>query len=153
MSPELYNNRDKKGGNGLRSIITDNLERCYYCGTTNNVELHHCIHGKIGRKLSTQYHLLVGLCPDCHRGVNGVHGKNGYEKDLKLKAEAQHKWEERRIKKGKSTRDSARQDWINVFGIDYINEFHNYINECQEDLLTQEQEEQILSDIYRDIKF
>lgn len=151
MSLKLHNNRDKKGGDGLRSIVTNDLEHCYFCGTDANVEHHHCIHGKIGRKLAIQYHLIVGLCSDCHRGMYGVHGKYGYEKDLKLKAEAQQKWEQRRIKKGKSTYDSARQDWIDVFGIDYIAEFNDFINECKRDFITQEQEEQILEDMYRDI--
>lgn len=81
----------------------------------------------------------------------GVHGKYGYEKDLKLKAEAQQKWERRRIKKGKSTYESARQDWLSVFGVDYIAEFNDFINECKRDFITQEQEEQILADMYRDI--
>lgn len=135
----------------LRSIVTNDLEHCYFCGTDSNVELHHCIHGKIGRKLAIQYHLTVGLCSDCHRGMYGVHGKYGYEKDLKLKAEAQQKWERRRIKKGKSTYESARQDWLSVFGVDYIAEFNDFINECKRDFITQEQEEQILADMYRDI--
>lgn len=129
--------------------MTDNLEQCYYCGTTNNVELHHCIHGKIGRKLATQYHLLVGLCSDCHRGIDGVHGKYGYEKDLKLKSEAQKAWEDRRIHKGKSTSDSVRQDWMNVFGIDYIKEFEDYVNECKRDFITESEEEKIFEELYK----
>ena len=70
--------------------MTNNLDQCYYCGTTEDVELHHCIHGnKKNRNLSTQYHLLIGICSECHRGINGIHGKYGKEKDLKLQAEAQ----------------------------------------------------------------
>lgn len=30
------------------------------------------------------------LCPDCHRGTNGVHGKNGHILDLKLKLKVQN---------------------------------------------------------------
>lgn len=100
--------------------MTDNLNECYYCGKTEDVELHHCIHGKVGRKLATQYHLLVGLCPDCHRGKYGVHGKYGREKDLKLQAEAQEAWEQRRIRKGKSSPESARDEWLEIFGVDYV---------------------------------
>lgn len=85
--------------------MTDNLDVCYYCGTTENVELHHCIHGnKENRSLATQYHLLIGICGECHRGVNGIHGKYGYEKDLKLQADAQQAWEQRRIKRVNQTR-------------------------------------------------
>ena len=65
--------------------MTDNLNECYYCGTTENVELHHCIHGnKELRSLSTSAHLIIPCCSTCHRGMNGIHGKYGKEKDLKL---------------------------------------------------------------------
>ena len=140
---------NKKGGNCLRSIMTDNLKVCYYCGTTEGVELHHCIHGKIGRKLSVQFHLTVGLCEKCHRGKYGVHGKYGYEKDLKLKAEAQEAWENRRVRKGKATPETVRKEWVDIFGIDYIREFKDYVDECQRDFITQEEEEKILEQIYK----
>ena len=127
--------------------MTDNLKECYYCGRTDQIELHHCIHGKIGRKLATQYHLLVGLCGNCHRGTNGVHGKYGYEKDLKLKAEAQTAWEKRRVRKGKSFL-TAHQEWLELFGIDYVKEFSDFVNECERDFITEEQEEEIFRQLY-----
>ena len=135
----------------LRSIVTDNLEVCHICGSTENVDLHHCLHGKIGRKLATTHHLLVGLCSECHRGKNGVHGKYGYEKDLKLKAEAQQAWEERRVKKGKSTPENVREEWMRIFGVDYIKEFVDFINECERDFITEEEEEKILEEIYKGV--
>ena len=130
--------------------MTDNLNKCYYCGTTENVELHHVIHGKIGRKLATQYHLLVGCCSECHRGEAGIHGKHGYEKDLKLKSEAQRAWEDRRVRKGKSAPENVRQEWLDIFGIDYIKEFNDYINECKRDFITEEEEEKILQEIHKE---
>ena len=115
--------------------MTDNLDVCYYCGTTENVELHHCIHGnKENRSLATQYHLLIGICSQCHRGIDGIHGKYGKEKDLKLQAEAQDVWEKRRVRKGRSKPESVRQEWIDIFGKDYIKEFEDYIQECKDDL-------------------
>ena len=60
----------------MRSIIVDDLKHCVICGAVKDIEMHHCIHGTSGRKLATKYHLLVGLCPEHHRGTNGVHGKN-----------------------------------------------------------------------------
>ena len=84
---------------------------CAECGTTVNVELHHCIHGTAGRKLATRYHLLVGLCSDCHRGTNGVHGKNGHELDLKYKRMAQRAWE---------NKNGDREKWIEIFGKSYL---------------------------------
>lgn len=136
----------------MRSIMTDDLKRCYYCGTTENVELHHCIHGKIGRKLATQYHLLVGLCPDCHRGNYGVHSKYGYEKDLKLKSEAQQSWEDRRVRKGKSSPDNVRNEWMAIFGVDYIKEFKDYVDECERDFITEEEEEKIFEELYNEME-
>lgn len=131
--------------------MTDDLKHCYYCGTDENVELHHVIHGKIGRKLATQYHLLIGCCSECHRGKYGIHGKYGYEMDLKLKYEAQKVWEERRVRKGKSTPENVRQEWLDIFGIDYVKEFVDYVNECKRDFITEEDEEKILEEIYGEV--
>ena len=115
--------------------MTDDLKHCYYCGTDENVELHHCIHGnKTNRALATQFHLLVGCCSDCHRGLNGIHGKYGREKDLKLQAEAQEKWENRRIKKGKSTPENVRNEWVEIFGVDYIAALKSAFADIEEEL-------------------
>jgi hypothetical protein len=129
--------------------MTDNLKICYYCGTTEGVELHHAIHGKIGKKLATQYHLTGGLCENCQRGKYGVHGKYGYEKDLKLKAEAQEPWENRRVRKGKSKPETVRQEWLDIFGIDYKKEFTDFIDECERDFITEEEEEKILEELHK----
>lgn len=127
----------------MRSIMTDNLDECYYCGTNQGVELHHCIHGnKENRSLSTQYHLLIGCCSSCHRGINGIHGKYGKEKDLKLQAEAQEAWEKRRVKKGKSAPEKVRDEWISIFGVDYVQKFEDYVRECEEDLMRDATEEE-----------
>lgn len=114
--------------------MTDNLNVCYFCGATENVDLHHCVHGKDWRKLSTQYHLLVGLCTQCHRGKDGVHGKFGQEKDLLLKSEAQLAWEARRVKRKKSTSENVRQEWIDIFQ-------HNFVAEYNELMERKEQKE------------
>ena len=128
--------------NDLRSIMTDNLKVCYYCGTTENVELHHCIHGnKHNRSLATQYHLLIGCCGKCHRGINGIHGKYGKEKDVRLQAKAQEAWEQRRIRKGKSTPDKVRDEWIEIFGVDYIAIFDNMFADIKKELSMSEEEE------------
>jgi hypothetical protein len=95
----------------MRSIIVKDLKVCYVCGRTDQVEVHHCIHGTANRKLSTKYHLLVGLCPDHHRGTNGVHGKYGHELDQELKRLAQEKWE------GKH---GTREEFIKIFGKSYL---------------------------------
>lgn len=136
----------------MRSIMTDNLNKCYYCGTTEGVELHHCIHGnKENRSLASQYHLLIGICSDCHRGINGIHGKYGKEKDLKLQAKAQIAWEQRRVKKGKSLPDTVREEWISIFGKDYVKEFQDYIEECRKDFVNEEEKERMFRHTFIDV--
>lgn len=132
--------------------MTDDLKRCYFCGTTEDVNLHHVIHGnKLAKQLSMQYHLLVGCCSYHHRGDNGIHGKYGYEMDLKLKSEAQRIWQERRVRKGKSTPENVKEEWLAIFGVDYIKEFDDYINECKRDFITEEEEMRILEEIHKEV--
>jgi hypothetical protein len=78
-----------------------------------------------------------------------VHGKYGYEKDLMLKSEAQKAWEDRRVHKGRSAPDTVRDEWLAIFGIDYIKEFEDYVNECKRDFITEEQEEDILKELHK----
>ena len=135
----------------MRSIMTDDLKHCYYCGTDENVELHHIVHGnKELRRLSTAAHILIPVCSACHRGLNGIHGKYGKEKDLRLQALAQETWEKRRVKKGKSSPETVRQEWIKMFGKDYIEEFNHYIEECKNDLVPLEEDEEELLRELRD---
>ena len=74
----------------MRSIIRTN-KQCYVCSTVCFLENHHCFFGK-NRKKSDEDGLVVWLCYEHHRGVNGIHGKNGHELDLKLKIIAEKIW-------------------------------------------------------------
>ena len=53
---------------------------------------------------------MVYLCPQCHRGTDGVHGKNGKELNERLKREGQRKFEER----------YSRYTFMNIFGQNYL---------------------------------
>ena len=64
------------------SIVDKGRKCCYLCGGTRNLEIHHIFSGS-NRKLSTRYGLVVTLCANCHRGINGVH--NNYEKMEELR--------------------------------------------------------------------
>lgn len=75
------------------SIITDDLRRCYVCGAFAGIELHEIFFGSHRRERSKEYGLVVPLCDICHRGTNGVHGKNGKELNMKLKAIGQTAFE------------------------------------------------------------
>jgi hypothetical protein len=84
---------------------------CHVCGKSGYVERHHILGGK-NRKKCDRYPLLkIPLCPDCHRGTNGVHGKNGHELNLKFKKTAQILFE---------THYGTREEFIKLFGRNYL---------------------------------
>ena len=56
-----------------KSIMTDDMNHCYLCGSMRNIQVHHIYGGYANRKLSTKYGLVVPLCYDCHLGTHGVH--------------------------------------------------------------------------------
>lgn len=95
----------------MESIIRSAKE-CYFCGSQINLEKHHAMHGTANRKLAEKYGLWVWCCAECHRGTNGVHGKNGHGKDLTLKMDAEWSW----IKHYGKT----EEDFIQVFGKNYL---------------------------------
>lgn len=95
----------------MKSIIVKDLKVCDNCGTVQGVEVHHCIHGTAGRKLATKYHLVVGLCSECHRGTYGVHGKEGHELDVYYKRLAQEAFERKY---------GDREKFREIFGKSYL---------------------------------
>ena len=93
----------------MKSIIQSE-KKCFFCGSEYNLERHHCIHGTAGRRLADKYGLTVYLCPSCHRGSEGVHGRDGAPLDKILKQTAQTAFE------GKY----GRQKWMETFGKNYL---------------------------------
>ena len=63
-----------------KSIITDDMEHCYICGSSN-VEIHHCMNGYGIRDKATKYGLVVPLCREHH--TQGFYSAHNNE-DLKL---------------------------------------------------------------------
>ncbi|MBO5610597.1 MAG: hypothetical protein J5929_09565 [Eubacterium sp.] len=95
----------------MKSIIIKDLKVCAECGTTENVEIHHCIHGTAGRKFATKYHLLIGLCSTHHRGSEGVHdNNNNNDLDLKYKRMAQEAFEKK----------YSHEKWMEEWGKNYL---------------------------------
>jgi len=76
----------------MKSIMQTEKETCYLC-KGRATEEHHCIHGTANRKLSEKYGLKVYLCPYCHR-ISKLAVHNNYFTDIKLKQEAQYKFNE-----------------------------------------------------------
>lgn len=61
------------------------MNNCVLCGK-QGTEQHHVIKRSQATSLKNCKLNLVWLCAECHRGTNGIHGKNGKENDIKLKA-------------------------------------------------------------------
>ena len=55
---------------------------CACCGAYG-VEVHHVREGQ-GMSQRASNFLTVPLCPDCHRGSNGIHGNKSYLRIKKL---------------------------------------------------------------------
>ena len=59
---------------------------CEVCHRSGNLELHHILRRKIPATIDN----TIMLCPKCHRGMNGVHGKYGHKLDIFLKINLQN---------------------------------------------------------------
>lgn len=75
----------------MRSIMQKE-QRCYICGYTKTLEVHHCLHGTANRKNSERYGLKVFLCHQCH---DKVHFGQSRILDEYLCREAQKAFEEK----------------------------------------------------------
>lgn len=83
---------------------------CFFCGRTDHLEKHHCMHGVANRKRADALGLWVWLCADCHRGTDGVHGKNGHGKDESLKMAAEYAF----------LQEHSLEEWMQFFGKNYL---------------------------------
>lgn len=79
---------------------------CIICGRP--AEQHHVFFGTASRKRSEFYGLVVGLCPEHHRGPTGPHMNR--QNDLVLKRAAQKDFE----------REHTREEFIVNFGRSYL---------------------------------
>lgn len=67
----------------------DNAECCFVCGSFNT-ELHHIVFRSQNKQLENCVLNHIRLCPEYHRGTNGVHGKKGHKLDKVLKLHFQN---------------------------------------------------------------
>lgn len=91
------------------SILTDDMESCYACGSYNNIEIHEIFFGPLRNK-SIQYGLVVPLCPECHKGTYGVHGSRGRMLNTNLKENGQMAFEKK----------FPELDFLRIFGRNYL---------------------------------
>lgn len=94
----------------MESILTTQKDVCYVCQRTTHTELHHIFYGHGLRPVSDRLGLTVYLCPDCHKGTYGVHGKNGKALNYDLKQIAQFTYEE----------THSREEWMKEVGKNYL---------------------------------
>lgn len=95
----------------MKSIM-QNRKECFNCMTYSNLEEHHIFFGVANRKLAEKDGLKVWLCPECHRGTHGVHGKEGHTLDMFIKSIAQMEYM-RHYKK-------TKEDFIQRYGKNYL---------------------------------
>lgn len=102
------------------SIFAKNLNRCFLCGSRNNIEWHEVFYGTSNRKKSKEDGTVAPLCYNCHRGQDGVH--NNKEKDIQLKIIAQRAWEKKKMEEENLSQEEVREMFIARFGRNYIME-------------------------------
>lgn len=84
-------------------------QKCYVCGTTQNLHKHH-VFGASNRKWSEKYGLIIILCARHHNmSDDGIHFDK--ELDLFVKKEAQKRFEEVH---------GTREDWMRIFARNYL---------------------------------
>lgn len=80
-------NKLKKLERNRKSILTDDLNKCFICGRLA-VDIHE-IYSAGSRKQSMKYNFCVPLCRQCHQHIT-----LNYDDNLKLKKLCQSKFEE-----------------------------------------------------------
>ena len=74
------------------SILQNEMDRCYVCGTNQNLHIHEVFYGWANRQLSIKYGCCVALCAHHHNmSSDGVHFNRAL--DLRLKKEMQEQFE------------------------------------------------------------
>lgn len=71
----------------MSKSILQNDKKCYVCGTTLNLHLHHIYYGTANRKLSDADGCVVYLCLHHHTGAAGVHNNRKLDLYLKCRCE------------------------------------------------------------------
>ena len=107
----------------MESILDTTKNECFVCGRIGRTELHHIFYGAGRRPIADREGLVVYLCPNCHKGDSGVHGKNGAKLNFTLKEVAQEAWEEKYKKSypyKNHADEAAREAFIRLMGRNYL---------------------------------
>ena len=103
---------DAQGGGKMpHSVLTTEKGVCYVCQKRTYTEKHHIFMNAL-RNTSEDMGLYVYLCPEHHRGTNGVHGMNGGDLNHDLKQISQYMWEQ--------IEGNTREEWMKRIGRNYL---------------------------------
>lgn len=91
------------------SILQEEMNECYFCGTTNNLHIHEVFFGTANRQKSIKYGCCVSLCAIHHNlSNNSVHFNK--DMDLNLKRAMQKRF----------MQVYPDLDFLKIFGKNYI---------------------------------
>ena len=91
----------------MKSIMTQDFARCYLCGSTEHLEIHH-IMGGATRDKSTEYGLVVPLCRSCHDKLHFSKDSRAMTDELRRKAQANF------------LKAYPDEDWLKIFHRNYL---------------------------------
>lgn len=91
------------------SILQNEMNKCWVCGTTNNLHIHEVFYGTANRQKSIKYGCCVSLCGKHHNLSNeGVHFDRALDLELK------------KVMQKKFIQVYPDLDFIKVFGKSYL---------------------------------
>ncbi len=92
----------------MKSVIQTE-KKCFACGQTYGLELHHVFFGTANREQSEKYGMTIWLTPFWHRDIRrGIHFDRAF--DLQVKQFAQRKFEE----------THTHDEFMKIFGRNYL---------------------------------
>lgn len=99
-----------------RSIIQEDTESCYFCGSAMDLHWHHVYHWSSWvRTVSAREGCMVRVCANCHNfGPKSIHLDKERVKERELQAACQKAWE--------TQKNGSHEDFIKVFGKGYLND-------------------------------
>lgn len=73
------------------SILQEEMNECYFCGTTKNLHIHEVFYGTANRQKSIRYGCCVSLCAT-HHNLSNISVHFNKDMDLNLKRSMQKRF-------------------------------------------------------------
>lgn len=104
----------------LKELYEEQPKQCTVCGSTQGLHTHEVFFGTANRKLSKKYYMMMHLCGYHHNlgGHKCIHQNR--ELDLHWKREYQARFENVLMMHGGHDMESAREEFINTWGRNYL---------------------------------